>query len=1468
MMNNGIIKELVSSPSFDGSNSSGATGTSAGSSLSSFNADSKKGKSVGGQGLLLKFPFFACLVTAMAVLLLVRSANRQGFKRDFGATSKKIVDAFFYESHQKAYAVHDASVTASMIAMQKPTKWKRKNPGELTRKGEMAPNDEALSIFQDRTNDMQLLGQIDAMMWYPAAAETHHVSMTCETERACKGSGGKVRGQAIEIVQESKAPVTSEAFRRSEEPPENVRTAIFYPIRPVHLKDILVQEDIIGVIAADFRWTEFFSPATFDEETEGLVIVVENTCGQAFSYRVHGQELTYVGKGYIHDNEYSDMTVFSDYIDFVKPGLTKTGACGCDYRIRIYPSKDMFAQYSSSWPRLIIMGTSLAMLTLLLSFLAYDIYVSREFSHLSDDMVRFNTIVGSLFPEVVLDRVVQEDLGRMEKSKKIGYKPIETDGAAVTYDEDDFVHSNRFLADYKLPVDKFGSVTEKPIYNSFPHTTISFLDVAGFTSWSSERDPEQVFMLLESVYQKFDSIGRRLKVFKIETIGDCYVAVTGVPEPQKNHCLLMCRFAYEAMLSFVHLCKSLEVSLGPGTADLGLRVGIHSGSVIAGVLRAEKVRFQLFGDTMNTASRMESTGEPGKVQISKESAVLLQASGKGNWLEPRADPVSVKGKGHMKTYWLKISSTTTKLTKSTIESGLWGEDVNVEDSTSPEENLVTKRERLIEWNTEVLLDLLRKVVSRRRAIERRNRRIKMPATKSIQDSNRHEYQRFLASRNLVEHASEVIPFASYEEDLVIEDPSEIRLGPEVEAQARAYVAEVSSLYNPVPFHNFEHASHVVMSAKKLLGRVVSPQQGGFKQVEGLSCRETCDKSFGISVDPLMHFALAQSAMIHDVAHYGVSNKQLVKNNKEMAARYNSQSVAEQHSLLLSMHAFSDDKYDALREALLSDDPEETKRYYQFLVASVLATDIADPKLKAARQARWDEAFQNEDAAMDKERLQIDSFYLGELNRVDLHFRLLALLSAVVWAGLVYISYWATPEEHIESLVGIEQKAAGTAFGILVCGFLYKVSPQFLKLFEYDGEPLSGVVIGVITIEVIAMITDGLMAFGFPTPVMIDPILGTRVHLLRWCEWTPLAFYIYFITDGVDVPDPAVGLKSRYFFAGCQGLSTFAGFLFAFAPNGIVWGVLLFFSCVLFLFLYVHLAYKRKVHARLRRGDSLDDREIYDRSYHSLRFLEDVGVTWGILVFMYFLEGFGPMITPLFDFTRAEGFGMIWTSVFDCISKMHYMNHIMSINELVFDTQAREKRQKEESVRLKDESNKKATVLFEYIIQASDVAHCMQHWNIYQKWNRCLFEEMLKAYLKGDSDEDPRPGWYDGELWFFDNYIIPLASKLTDSGCFGYSGCEYLRCATENRNEWKVKGKEVTARMIDEIETELAGYGKNVKKGKKELVSMDRSGDTHSMSDMSDSAGDDNGKGGGGTPLSAFFCAPSRKRSGSGRKLLM
>lgn len=95
-------------------------------------------------------------------------------------------------------------------------------------------------------------------------------------------------------------------------------------------------------------------------------------------------------------------------------------------------------------------------------------------------------------------------------------------------------------------------------------------------------------------------------VFKVETIGDCYVAVTGLPDPQPDHAVRMTKFARECLRKVTDLTHKLETSLGPDTGDLCMRFGLHSGPVTAGVLRGEKSRFQLFGDTVNTASRMVS----------------------------------------------------------------------------------------------------------------------------------------------------------------------------------------------------------------------------------------------------------------------------------------------------------------------------------------------------------------------------------------------------------------------------------------------------------------------------------------------------------------------------------------------------------------------------------------------------------------------------------------------------------------------------------------------------------------------------------------------------------------------------------------------------------------------------------------------------------------------------------------------
>jgi 3'5'-cyclic nucleotide phosphodiesterase len=107
-----------------------------------------------------------------------------------------------------------------------------------------------------------------------------------------------------------------------------------------------------------------------------------------------------------------------------------------------------------------------------------------------------------------------------------------------------------------------------------------------------------------------------------------------------------------------------------------------------------------------------------------------------------------------------------------------------------------------------------------------------------------------------------------------------------------------------------------------------------------------------------------------------------------------------------------------------------------------------------------------------------------------------------------------------------------------------------------------------------------------------------------------------------------------------------------------------------------------------------------------------------------------------------------------------------------------------------DANRRATIIIELIIQVSDVSHTMQHFTVYQKWNQCLLTELYDAFASDRTDKDPTLGWYEGELWFFDNYIIPLAQKLRECGVFGVSCDEFLDYAMDNRLEWETKGREI------------------------------------------------------------------------------
>jgi hypothetical protein len=564
------------------------------------------------------------------------------------------------------------------------------------------------------------------------------------------------------------------------------------------------------------------------------------------------------------------------------------------------------------------------------------------------------------------------------------------------------------------------------------------------------------------------------------------VAVTGLPEPRKDHAVAMGRFARDCMNRMNELSHQLEITLGPDTGDLAMRFGLHSGPVTAGVLRGDKSRFQLFGDTVNTAARIESTGRRNRIHISQETATLLGAAGKGHWVRARDDSVVAKGKGEMKTFWLMARQGTPcsvrdepahdRSARPTNVTRLAKKADNVPDampglSEIPARVVVnTKMMRLVDWNVDVLQRILRLIIAKRSA--------QVPNKTDLQAISKMEQSIGKAGMTLDE-VSEIIVLPNFDAKISRQrmDPNDVEISENVMSQLREYVKAVASMYRENPFHNFEHASHVTMSVSKLLARIVAPDiDETDKNLEA----SLHDHTYGITSDPLTQFAVVLSAMVHDADHVGIPNFLLIAENQQLSSTYKNKSVAEQNSIDLAWTILMEPQFSELRYAIYDND-KELRRFRQLLVNTVLATDIFDKELQTLRKSRWEKAF----------------------NPVAAH---------------------------------------------------------------QDGQ----------------------------------------------------------------------------------------------------------------------------------------------------------------------------------------------------------------------------------------EINRKATIVIEHLIQASDVAHTMQHWHIYQKWNERLFAEMMSAYRAGRSPNDPSVGWYQGELGFFDGYIIPLAKKLKDCGVFGVSSDEYLNYALENRSEWASKGEEVVKKLASKF----------------------------------------------------------------------
>jgi adenylate cyclase len=185
------------------------------------------------------------------------------------------------------------------------------------------------------------------------------------------------------------------------------------------------------------------------------------------------------------------------------------------------------------------------------------------------------------------------------------------------------------------------SRADQVIADKHEEASILFADMAGFTAWASATAPVDLVRFLNEVFTAFDRLVERHGLEKIKTTGDNYMVVSGVPVPRSDHAAALVQLALEMLDAARHIHD-------PEGRDVSIRIGIASGPVVAGVVGMKKFFYDVWGDAVNVASRMESTGVPGRLQVSPETFERV----KDQFEFESRGPIDVKGKGKMTTWLL------------------------------------------------------------------------------------------------------------------------------------------------------------------------------------------------------------------------------------------------------------------------------------------------------------------------------------------------------------------------------------------------------------------------------------------------------------------------------------------------------------------------------------------------------------------------------------------------------------------------------------------------------------------------------------------------------------------------------------------------------------------------------------------------------------------------------------------------
>eukprot|EP00980_Cylindrotheca_fusiformis_P018742 scaffold6241_cov129-Cylindrotheca_fusiformis.AAC.19 len=978
--------------------------------------------------------------------------------------------------------------------------------------------------------------------------------------------------------------------------------------------------------------------------------------------------------------------------------------------------------------------------------------------------------------------------------------------------------------------------------------TLFFSDIVGFTKICDQVEPWAVIDMMNQLYSIMDFLASHFGLYKVETVGDSYMCCSGLPEPDEYHAEKVANFALAVVECTKHVKSPVD------DTPIKLRVGIHTGSCTSGVVGTMTPHYCLFGDMVNTTSRHESTGMAGKIHCSRmlyTRLTDLSQSDSPQYNFRARGLVNMKGKGEHYTYWLESSTESnmfsspaalTELSRKSqemIESKAWKmrkyfrrrgglvrDDVPVNASSAGIDSSIHDSidDNASRDHRNAAGHLSKDTRGDSPILETDGNAVDTAAEDRASGWRGLEWPEGLSQTESALKMFDIL--SSSFKSCIKKEGQQMR---DINEQLCKFVMRVATLHNQdITFHNFNHTTQVFTRAIFLKDR--------YDNAEEEYCR-------GSGLDPWDRFVLLFSALIQCMKHEGVTNAQLEREKSPLCQVYEGKGSYHQRYSITCAFDMLEDEYGELYEEIVFGCPNFRTSVRKTIVSAdtetgfKLSTMLANydrimqkPRIdhrvvreqkeanlglilaiaSVGHYSQGDELFLSQNQLHFQEQLEAyqcgregdprHSWYGERLVYLNDVFLPLVLRLQKILPNSTFLEDGTRKNIQMWEKNGKDCVAAGMLPSAQVRAILGDREPSITD----DGLIASNV-------DMLELLLKNVVAIHQKKAPVVHVNTGT--HQRRAIPFEEIQLALDFKPQDLDASEfrhkpqlsPQVRCELRELvisIAAGYDDHKFHNFLHAshvaHLVHLLVTGIHAnqlddasqFAHDPLARFAIVLSALVHDIgHTGVPNGRLADEKPDMAQQYQHKSIAEQnsIDTAWDILM--------------------ADSFQHLRHSLFESPEEKERLRQLLIncvIATDIFDEDLKAIRQSrwakvfhhEISCPEAEVGRYKATLVIEHIMQASDVAHTMQDWEIYRHWNERLFNEMYDAFIDGRESTDPSEGWYEGELWFFDNWVIPLAQNLKECGVLDVVSKQLVRQAAENRKKWEAQGMGITQAMVE------------------------------------------------------------------------